>query len=187
MTSESMDEAEMKRLFFVVVLFWMNTSFGATHFFYCEKTNDYVYIGDTVDHVKALCGQPMKESTETIVPQITQKVLRYIYHFQPNSGLRLYKPNALVIDIVDDRVTMIQVEGQSVEETTYCGRSKLFKIGTKRQRVLYYCKWPHVRQAVIKKIDQPKVSQTVLVYQIDAYSPAVELYFHDGKLVEIKK
>jgi hypothetical protein len=168
------------------LLFFVNATVLAANFFYCPRTLSYVYPGDTIEQVKGLCGKPVSEETKQIRPQEEREVLQYVYNFQPHAEERVYKPQALVVNMLDEQIVQIQVEGSSVQETDYCSVRRKLKIGDSRRWVIYACEEPSVIQKVMQTVIKNRVEQTILTYQESEYTPLVKLYFHDGKLVKIE-
>jgi len=164
----------------------MNTPILSANFFYCPQTNQYIYFGDTIAQVKQICGEPISEESKKITLMEEREVVQYIYHFQPNTKIRIYKKESLVIDFVDEKIVNIQVEGVPVSETNYCSTARLIKIGDLRRWAFYVCRDPSVIQTVTQSVPKERVTQTILTYRESAYLPLVKLYFYDDKLVEIE-
>ena len=85
----------------------------AASYFFCNKTNQYVSLGDSLDQVQANCGAPASTTTKTIPNQKTQKAERWIYDYKPNSIPAEPQKNALVVTFVDNKATSIASSGQT--------------------------------------------------------------------------
>src|SRR3989344_5925251 len=102
----------MKKILFVTLLCIALTTDAASYFF-CNKTNQYVSLGDSLDldQVQADCGTPSNTTTKTIPNQKTQKAEQWIYNYKPNSTPAEPQKNALVVTFVDNKATSIASSG----------------------------------------------------------------------------
>ncbi|MBU0456184.1 MAG: DUF2845 domain-containing protein [Pseudomonadota bacterium] len=175
-------------IFFIVFLCSFPPLFAADYF-YCSKSLDYAHLGDSITHVRQICGEPVSESTKTVQPYLSRDIERWVYDFQPNSALLTgtfkAKKSALVVEFYHGKVIHIEVEGQSVESTDYCRPDLPIQIGNTTLEVYNACRYASVRETVQQKVPLASEKQTILTYSTDSYSPPTHFYFQKNKLVQI--
>jgi hypothetical protein len=183
-----------KIILFTITLFIFSATQAAEYYF-CDRSNTYIYLGDTLAHVQQICGQPISTDTKKIHPSKTMRIERWIYYYKPSNPytsyeLHPYQDGALIFDIEENtqKVVQIKVHGKSVNQTTECLIKKPLKIGDQASWVAHLCWMPNDIKRLTSKIPAKNIiTQTTLTYQQTPHQPTAQLIFHDDKLVEIKE
>ncbi|MEK6731253.1 MAG: DUF2845 domain-containing protein [Pseudomonadota bacterium] len=169
----------MKKILLLTLILIMPGAYAASYFF-CNKTNQYVSLGDSLDQVQANCGAPASTTTKTIPNQKTQKAERWIYDYKPNSIPAEPQKNALVVTFVDNKATSIASSGQ----TPPCRSDVQLKKGDSPTLLYQYCKQPSQKQTITLP-DGPDQTQTIITYP-NGQDATIQLTFTDGKLTGIE-
>ncbi len=173
----------MKKLLFFTLILMMPLSHAASYFF-CNKTNQYVRLGDSLEQVQTNCGEPITTTTNMIPNQKTQKAEQWIYNYKPNSVPAVPQKNAMVVTFVDNKATSMETEGTVTENTTYCRPDVAFKQGDSPNLLYQLCKQPSVKQTITQPVGSNQ-EQTIITYP-NGQNTTIQLTFIDGKLVGIQ-
>jgi len=172
----------------ISLLFITPLMFAQQNYFYCNNT--YIYPGDSLDKVKAICGAPLHKQKKMVTHVKFQKAEQWIYNFQPNSGVNFgkmkTKANALIINFINNKIHQIFVEGQPVTKTYFCRPDVPIKIGDTGPYVYELCMWPNYKQDITLKSPSAPVAQIILTYQPSPHNQPTILHFENGKLVDIE-
>jgi hypothetical protein len=184
----------MRKFILFTIIFFAFSAAQAAEYYFCDQSNTYIYLGDTLSHVQQVCGQPVSTNTKKIHPSKTMQVERWIYYAKPSNPYTSYKlhpqqAGALIFDIdQEQKVVQIKVNGKQVNQTTEGLTNKPLKIGDPAFLVTQTCWMPNdIKRITIKIPAKYTITQTTLTYQQTPHRPAAQLIFHDDKLVEIKE
>lgn len=164
---------------------------------YCPQNSRYIDIGMTEDQVLAACGEPLsKQQPNTPVMQkVPVKQLIYttlnrggVY---PGLNSAFYdqwslpsgsKGVSLQVDIVNDKVKGVKINGSSTNAMSVCGGQSV-EIGDDASKVYTACGSPSMINNTY--INVPIMSTTkpsIWIYQFNQYQPPMTLTFVNGKL-----
>ena len=157
--------------------------------FFCQESNQYVNLGDSIATVKAECGAPSASSIEPYRMEKTRKVNQWIYNYQPNSVIRFGKINAkkgsLTINFINNKIVQIFVHGKAVSSTHFCSENMAIHLGDTNLTVYQLCNNPTIRQQKKEILSSTKVEKVTWRYQTNEYIKPTTMIFIDGKLTSI--
>jgi len=152
----------------VALLLVANTAYAAAYL--CPAT---------IAQVTAACGQPTTQvNTEREQPAKT-KVFEWVYSRAKPA------PRSMTVQVTNNVVTGITVNGKEVVYTSFCGSAVAIRNGTPTNSLITYCGQPGIVNQLKKK--GPKIKQTQLIYKTRTYFPATIFIFQDGKLIEMRR
>ncbi|MFY7697240.1 MAG: DUF2845 domain-containing protein [Legionella sp.] len=166
---------------------------------YCPQKNNYISTGMSEAQVLTACGQPTtkQEAGSSISEKIPTKQLLYTNMNQVNvrvgpiniqnqwslnggsSGINLQ------VDIVNNKISTILLNGSNTNAATICGGIPL-AVGMDENQVYNACGSPTIvnNSYVEQTIPSAKKPQ-VWLYQVDQFQPGMRLTFIDGTLQSI--
>ena len=161
----------------------------ALNSYFCSKTNNYIQVGDTMNQVFAKCGAPLSSKDVQNAPTVPTQVTQWIYNYQNNSFIRTgqntVQNSALIVNMVNNKVISILVNGQNVQTTKFCSANLPISIGDSNLYIRQLCNTPSQMQVVTQNIQQPQTTQTIWTYQQQQFSPAVTLTFENNVLTSM--
>ena len=169
-------------------------SFSAAHaasYYFCDKTNNYIYLGDTITHVKQMCGNPLTSITKAFQAANTIKVTRWTYNVTPKKPYTEYQlhpdKGILTFDFdQNDKLVQILLKGKQLQQTTACIFNQPILIGDSSVMVANRCWMPNSITKLTIKIPQNRtIIQKTLTYQSDPHTPKTTLIFKNNKLTSI--
>ena len=167
---------------------------------YCPQNARFISVGMTQEEVIAACGQPLSK-IESNMPA-TQKIpVQELIYTALNTGSVYPGLNAayytqwslpsgssginLKIDIINDKVTGVTVNGTSTNSMSMCGGSGI-QSGDSVTKVYNACGTPTIiNQSYINQVIPSKGKPVLWVYQLNQYQSPISLTFIDGKLQSI--
>ncbi len=174
------------------------TSFGVQSI-YCPGNQGYIKVGMTTQEVVKACGiATAKQESKT---PLTEKVpvIQLIYT-NLNTGAvfsgynSVYKmwslPSGslgltLQVDIIDNKVSGINVQGSSNNATSLC-KNVAIQMNDPIDKVYANCGSPgSINQTYIDKPIKSQKNPEIWYYQADRYQPLITLTILDGRLVSI--
>lgn len=180
----------MKLNFALISLLSFASPIFAANSYFCAGTSNYAVIGNTMAQVLANCGQPKTVTQNTTPSSQPTQVTQWVYNYQNNSQLRkLNTPNyqlaALIVNMVNNKVVSILVNGQNVSSTNFCGANIKLNVGDSNLKVRQICNAPSQIQQVTQDIAQPSITTVNWTYQSEFQAP-VTMTFQDGILQSIQ-
>ena len=169
------------------------TSAYAAEYYFCDKTNNYIHLGDNITKVKQACGVPIASTTKAIQPAKTMQVTRWTYNRIPQESFEDYElhpeKDVLVFDFnQQDNVVQIQIGGKLVKQIPSTLLGKSIKIGDPRYMVAQAFLAPNnIKELTIKIPQKQIITQTTLTYKQTPYLPPTKLIFQNGKLISIEE
>lgn len=179
---------------------------------YCPNGHSFIHEGMTESEILGACGNPTQKikSTQAATEKVPVTQLIYTSISQTNNypgqvnamsnnwypGLtNLYSqwslPKAtnesfkLEVDIINDKVVGIRMNGGSANANTMCPGGK-FEIGDELNQVYAACGSPETTNTTYKVVNIPSQNKPMIwIYEIDSYHPKLRLTFIDGKLQSI--
>lgn len=158
--------------------------------FFCPTNFNQINFGDSLEQVKQVCGNPMKEETKDAKQNVPQEWSYYIPQTVGMGGTSSQAQGTLKTSITfdkDNKAINISVNGVGVGATTICGRN--IALGDNQDAVKSSCGEP----SFINK-EQPKApttdttaapAQAEKVTELTYTSnPPTVLVFEGGKLTE---
>jgi hypothetical protein len=167
--------------------------------FYCPQHNAYISIGMSAAQVLGACGVPLSKQSSNVAVTQRVAVAQFIYtKINPGTvypGLNnIYQlwslPSgttgvSLEINLIDNKVANIKMNGTSTNTLTLCGGANL-EIGAPESQVYSACGTPTMINNTY--VNQPVPSSQkpeVWVYQLDQFHAPYTLTFVNGKLESI--
>ena len=172
----------------------MLCSFSSAHaasYYFCNKTNNYIHLGDTIAHVKQMCGTPITSTTKVSQSTKTIEVTRWIYNATPKkpyTEYQLHPDKGILTFDFDKNDTLVQIllKGKQLQQTTACLYQQPIKIGDSSLMVANRCWTPNsIQYLTINLPENSSIIQTTLTYQSSAYIPTTTLIFQNNKLTSI--
>ena len=167
---------------------------------YCAQQHGYINVGMTQDQVVAACGKPLIKR-DSKVTQVVEKipVTQLIYTTLNQGGVypginNMYQrwslPSGstgvnLQVNIIDQKITSVNINGSSTNAASICGGISL-QVGDDISRVYSACGNPSlVNQTYINQPVPKTLNPEVWVYQVNKYQPPFSLTFVNGNLQSI--
>ncbi len=187
------DKNMKRRLSTSLALMILPLSLFADDSFYCPQNHQYINVGMTPDEVIAACGQPIsqQDSNKPVMRQIP--VQQFIYNHKGTNTAFYGVWNIptgsggaqLEIDIVDQKVRSIKLNGSGSNAVSICGGNSI-QAGDPVQKVYYSCGTPAlVNNSFINEIVPGAEKPKVWIYQPGPYEPTLTLTFINGRLQSI--
>lgn len=154
--------------------------------FFCPTNFGQINLGNTIDEVTALCGNPDKVESKDVSPEGPQEWSYYVPQtVSSNAGQPM--PGTLKTQMTFDssgKAVNISVNGVGVGSTSICG--KLIQIGDSADTIKSACGDPsfiNKQNASSGALGSAKPSKkvTTLIYNSN---PPAKLIFEDGVLTE---
>jgi hypothetical protein len=167
--------------------------------FYCPGNHGYINIGMNTDQIITACGQPtdIQQSKQALMQKVPVTELIYTnlnkgaVYSGLNSTYQMWSiPSGttqvnLQVNIINDQVSSVQVNGQSGDAMSVCGGNPI-QVGDSADSVYSACGSPTmVNQTYIKRSVQSNVKPVVWMYQSSPYQPSFRLTFLNGVLQSI--
>lgn len=167
---------------------------------YCPQKSGFIKTGMTQNEVIAACGQPI--SKQQVNSPVTQKipVQQFIYtslntgSVYPGLNPMYYQqwslPSGstginLTIDIINGKVSSINMNGSSTNAMSVCGGANV-QVGASVSQVYTACGSPSmVNNTFINQVIPSNTRPEVWVYQVNQYQSPISLTFVNGKLQSI--
>ncbi len=187
---------------FATVMFAFSSIGFATDSFYCPKTYQFIQIGMSADAVISHCGNPTSKAvsnqpvqnkvpmTQLIFNSMGSKVTpvintQFIQQSQSNVRFGIDNGVNIEIDIVDNKVQDIKMNGNSTNSFSLCNET-LIQVGDPISMVNLNCPNPSVvNQTFLLKNVQTQNKPELWTYQFDSFSPPLQLLMVDGVLNQI--
>ena len=182
---------------------------------YCPQKSGYINVGMTQDQVLAACGEPMNRQTSD--RPITQKVpVTQLIYPTLNQGSPVYpqlnsafynqwslpsgsRGTSLEIDVINDKVSSIHLNGRGTNAMSICGGSQpqsngqtdltgggTIAVGSNINDVYNACGSPsYVNNTFIYQTVPSAHKPEIWIYQVNQYQSPYSLTFLDGKLQSI--
>ncbi|MGD9152523.1 MAG: DUF2845 domain-containing protein [Gammaproteobacteria bacterium] len=181
----------MRKIIPLTIILCSFSSAHAANYYFCDKTNNYIYLGDSITHVKQMCGEPITSATKISQATNTIKVTRWTYNATPKNPYTEYQlspdKGILTFDFdKNDKLVQILLKNKSLQQTTACLYNQPIKIGDSSFMVVNRCWMPNSIQYLTIKLPQNRSNiQTTLTYQSNTYMPTTTLIFQNNKLTSI--
>lgn len=165
--------------------------------FYCPKNSGYINIGMTEEEVIAACGQPLSKQNPNM--PVTQRVpVKQLIYTNLNTGAVYPGLNSafydqwslpsgstgvsLQVDVVDNKVRGIKLNGSSSNAMSVCGGQSV-EVGDDVNKVFTACGSPAmINSSFINEPIPNSAKPAVWIYQFDQYQSPITLTFVNGKL-----
>lgn len=152
----------------------------------CPNTYITVQLGDSVDKVRAACGDPTTASKRVEPVSSTINTLQWIYTSGQSLNGRVSQLPVLVISFRNQQVTKIEnlaTAGLSVPACSYNGSINL---GDSQDSVLLACGRPSLVSTKQETDPNPQTKEvTEWVYNYGPYKPQIIFDFEGGALKQI--
>lgn len=174
--------------FFILFCIFFFTNVQAASFpsYYCDTTFKTVKLGDSLEAVKAACGNPASATTrqEQVVTPITTTQWIYTLNLQNKKGATVDYLPALSIVFRDRKVVQVERSNLPSSGGSYCVMNNMVNIGDAQDSVLNICGQPNV---VNSRQDSSTSSKEVVewVYNFGPYKPQIIFNFEGGVLTQI--
>ena len=184
--------------------------------FYCAQKHTYIRVGMTAEEVLSNCGAPqMHQQGGNIVRNVPVTRLSYnnmykgpVYYWDLNKVYHIFSipsssnNSTVTVDIVDNKVRSVNLNGNGVQGTTACqypGSTQFggnpsysngapISVGDSYEDVLHACGTPDYTdetftQVPVSKSDRPEL----WIYKLDQYNPSYHLTFIQGILKDVEQ
>ena len=184
--------------------------------FYCAQKHSFIHVGMTIDEVLQNCGMPqMRQEGGNIVRNQPVTRLSYnnmykgpVYYWDLNKVYQIFSIpssanySSVTVDIVDNKVRSVLLNGNSVQGTTACqypgttqfggnpsySNGSTIAVGDSYEQILSACGSPDYTDQTFTPIPVSKSDKPELwIYKVDQYNPSYHLIFTNGVLREIEK
>lgn len=189
-----------KKSLLLLMMFTLSFALEAAESMYCPERHGYINLGMTADQVIAACGEPTtkQQSSNSAVQRVP--VTQLIYTTLNRGGTfqgydSVYQMwslpsgstgTSVQVDIIDDKITGIKINGASNNAMSICGGVGL-QIGDNTNAVYSACGSPTlVNHTYINKPIPAAAKPEVWTYQINQYQPPFSLTFVNGTLQSIQ-
>ena len=158
--------------------------------FFCPTNFNQINFGDTLEQVKQLCGNPMKEETKDAKQNVPQEWSYYIPQTVDMGGTSSQAQGTLKTSITfdkDDKAINLSVNGVGVGATTICGQN--IQLGDSQDTIKSACGQPSFinkeqpRAPTTDTNAAPAAAEKVTELTYTSNPPTV-LVFEGGKLTE---
>jgi hypothetical protein len=167
---------------------------------YCPQKSGFIKTGMTENEVIAACGQPLSKQESNDPP--TQKVpVQQLVYTALNTGSVYPGLNPmyydqwslpsgstginLTVDIINDKVSSIKMNGSSTNAMSVCGGNDV-QIGDSVRKLYAACGGPSmVNNTFINQVIPSNTQPEVWIYQVNQYQSPIRLTFVNGKLQSI--
>lgn len=174
-------------LLLAIILCSFGTNLQAATFstYYCPTTYKTVKLGDSIDAVRAACGNPTSTTTrqeQVLIPVNTVKWI-YTLNLKDKSGNPVLIP-AFTITLRDQKVIAIERNNLPTLGSSYCVQNGSVNLGDMQDSVLQACGQPN---AVNSQQDSTTSTKEVVewVYNNGPYKPQIIFNFEGGVLKQM--
>ena len=179
------------------LLFPLITS--ADNSFYCPGNHAYINLGMSISDVVSACGQPSDKQQSTQPAMVRVPVTQLIYttldsgavYDGLNSTYQMWslpsgsKGVTLQVNIMDNKVTAVNINGSSNNASTVCSGNTV-QIGDLVDSVYSACGAPTtINQTYLNQAVPGKAKPEIWTYGNDPYQPPFHLTFLNGILQSI--
>ncbi len=184
--------------------------------FYCAQKHAFIRVGMTTEEVLNNCGDPqLKQEGGNIVRNQPVTRLSYnnmykgpVYYWDLNKVYHIFSipsssnNSTVTVDIVDNKVKTISLNGNGVQGTTACqypgatqfagnpsySNGSPINVGDSYEDVIHACGNPDYTdqtytQVPVAKSDRPEL----WIYKLDQYNPSYHLTFIQGVLKDVEQ
>ena len=187
------------RLVMLSIALWPLTGALADQL-YCPAHSGYINTGMSEAQVVAACGKPLAKQSPSV--PVTQRVqVKQLIYTALNQGSVYPGLNSafytqwslpsgttgigLTIEVVNDKVVNVSVNGDSTKAMSLCGQSSI-QAGTPLSQVYSACGSPMMmNNTYVDQVIPSKAKPEVWMYQINSYGAPVSLTFANGTLQSI--
>lgn len=187
---------------YLIILSFITASsvLNAANSLYCPQHHGFINPGMTINQVVAACGQPKirNQSNNSVMKKVPVRQLIYtnLNTGAPFSGwTRIYNtwslPSgstgvSLQIDIMDNKVSNVNINGSSNKAMNICGGQSV-EVGSSEQDVYSACGRPNmVNNSYITENVPGNQKPEIWKYQLNQYQPEYTLTFVNGELQSIQ-
>lgn len=155
--------------------------------FYCEKEYRNVSVGDSMDTVRAACGDPTHTTTKEQQVLVPVDVDQWVYNLGllPGNGSAVITLPSLTLTFRDNAVIQIDRVGFPNSNVGQCNVIGVVHIGDSKQKTLSVCGQPDQVNHSQLSTKNTKVI-VVWTYDYGSYRPQIIFDFDEtGRLTEI--
>ena len=168
---------------------------------YCPQNSGYISTGMTEAQVLSACGPPLTKQASNAA--VTQKVpVKQLLYTSLNTGSPAYpgldsafynqwslpsgsKGLGLEVDIVNDKVSAVSINGNQTNAMSVCGGTSI-QVGANINQVYTACGSPTmINNSFINQAIPNNGKPEVWIYQVNQYQSPISLTFINGKLQSI--
>ena len=161
--------------------------------FYCPQNHAYINVGMTQDQVIGACGEPVskQESNQPLLQKIPVQQLIYNNQGSDTAFYGVWNLQTgtsggaqLQIDVVNNKVSGIKLNGSSSNAFSICGGNSI-QVGDPVGKVYGSCGNPSLVNNTYVNQVIPNAKPIIWTYQPGQYQSPVSLTFVNGKLQSI--
>lgn len=163
---------------------YSNITWGYSNYF-CEKNARGVSVGDTMDAVRAACGNPTTMTSKNVQEASPANTVQWFYTLGSLivKNVTVTMPT-LTITFQNQVVTQLAKNGMPITGDTNCTLTGVVKIGDSMEKVTTTCGQPNL---VSNSQQMAPVNKDIAtwVYNFGPYQPQILFNFENGQLVQI--
>jgi len=170
---------------FISTLFFYSNVIWAYSNYFCEKGARGVSVGDTIDTVRAACGDPTTVTTKNIQEASPASTVQWIYTlgFIVAKNVAVTLPT-LTITFQNQVVTQLAKNGIPLVGDTNCTLTGVVRIGDSMDKVTAACGQPNMVNNSQQTVSINKEVMT-WTYNFGPYQPQILFNFENGQLAQI--
>lgn len=169
---------------------------------YCPQNAGYIRVGMSTDDVISACGQPLSKQKSNMPVMRRIPVTQLIYNtlntgsVYPGLNSAFYQQwslssgtsgISLEVDVIDNRVSRVLLNGSSTNTMNICGGMNI-QMGDNVSKVYSACGGaPTVNKTFIEEPIPSNDQPEIWIYHVDQFNPPMSLTFVNGKLESISK
>lgn len=151
----------------------------------CSQTYRTVQVGNTMDAVRAACGEPTSKTTQDVPVDSTIDTAQWVYTASVKVKDNLVSMPILVVTIKNGQVSQIERTTIAAPLSTSCATPGIINVGDPQATVLATCGQPNIVNSRQKASTDTK-QVTRWIYNFGPYKPAVTFEFDStGVLTQI--
>ena len=175
-----------KHLVYLLPLLLINNTLLAGDYtnYYCEKTSRVVKVGDSMDTVKAACGDPAHTSTQEKAVPNTTAVIKWVY------SLGMFTIKGVVFNLPTINITFRDQKAVEISRNGlpvnagYCAINGLVTLGDSMDKVTLNCGQPSFTTMAEQQNPTTKTI-TQWTYNFGSYRPQIIFDFDNDKVIQI--
>jgi hypothetical protein len=172
-------------VFAVSLLMFFGCASAYADSYTCAKTFRVVSTGDSIDTVKAACGEPTASTTRTDTIYIPNQIVRWFYMLVIDAR----KPAIPIFSVNFKDQKVIQIDKSEVFGPMLSGFSCIFnntlRMGMSENEVLAMCGSP-TSISTSEEMSTATKPVVVFLYDLGQFQQKVQFEFEESKVVRIK-
>lgn len=170
--------------FFINILLLLSAHAATVYSYTCAQTYRTVQVGNTMDAVRAACGEPTSNTTQDTPVNTPIEVTQWVYTASVKIKDNTVSIPVLAITFQNQRVSQIEKTSIAAPVSTYCASPGAINVGDSQTNVLAVCGQPNIVNSK-QKANTATKQVTRWIYNFGPYKPQVIFDFEGGVLKQI--